>query len=287
MIVVPDRLADLPFVNVYYAGPRFWMLHKKTQQALVDRQSYISKHVCSMVIQGEQHIYSEDGQKLIIKAGQMAFIRKGLYTINDLLLADHQARGEAHFEAYLIYFDDAVLDRYIGVTNKPASLDFFRIDTPNYLLDFWESVENLKGSLPKTGTALFELKFQEFFTFLELAFPEMKAQLGGLIQPQVKGIKAFMEKNFDKPLTIEDYAFLTGRSPSTFRRSFKLKFGTTPRQWIIQKRMDKALDLLKNRSLEVSQVALEVGYENVSHFISAFKKIHGYTPGQHSSTLLS
>ena len=100
MIVVPDRLIDLPFVKVFYAGPRFWMLHKKTDQALIDRQSYISKHVCSMVVCGEQQIYTEQGQKITIKAGEMAFIRKGLYTINDLLAAEDQSNS---FEAYLIY----------------------------------------------------------------------------------------------------------------------------------------------------------------------------------------
>ena len=40
-----------------------------------------------------------------------------------------------------------------------------------------------------------------------------------------------MEKNFDKPLKIEDYAYLTGRSLSTFRRDFKSYFEITPQKW--------------------------------------------------------
>lgn len=287
MIVVPDRLASLAFVKVFYAGPQFWMLHKKTEEALVDRQSFISKHVCSMVVQGEQHIYTEEGQKITIKAGQMAFICKGLYTVNDLLISVKKGEQVPSFEAYLLYFDDAVIDQIgPGSVEEPA-MDFFRLESPAYLLDFWNGVEKLHDTFPNAGASLFELKLQEFFTFLHLVYPDIKSELAAIIRPQVKGIKTFMEKNFDKPLTIEDYAFLTGRSPSTFRRAFKLKFGTTPRQWIIQKRMDKALDLLKNRTIDVSQVALEVGYENVSHFISAFKKTHGYTPGQLSNTMLS
>ena len=39
-----------------------------------------------------------------------------------------------------------------------------------------------------------------------------------------------MERNFDKPLTIEDYAYLTGRSESTFRREFKIKYGVYPQE---------------------------------------------------------
>ena len=50
-----------------------------------------------------------------------------------------------------------------------------------------------------------------------------------------------MQKNFDKPLKIEDYAYLTGRSVSTFRRDFKASFSMTPQQWIKEQRLDKGI----------------------------------------------
>lgn len=91
-----------------------------------------------------------------------------------------------------------------------------------------------------------------------------------------------MEIHYDKPLTVEDYAYLTGRSESTFRREFKARFGIPPRQWIIRKRLEKAYELLESTNWEVAQVAEAVGYDNVSHFISAFKKEYQRTPRQKS-----
>ncbi|MBL4673950.1 MAG: helix-turn-helix transcriptional regulator, partial [Arenicella sp.] len=85
-------------------------------------------------------------------------------------------------------------------------------------------------------------------------------------------------ENYLSNLKISDYAILTGRSDSTFNRDFKRLFGTTPKKWLITKRLSKSHQLLCNTELNVTQVAIEVGYENVSHFIAAYKKTYGVTP---------
>jgi AraC-like DNA-binding protein len=95
-----------------------------------------------------------------------------------------------------------------------------------------------------------------------------------------KSLHDFMNSNFSKPLGIADYAYLTGRSLSSFRRDFITQFSISPKQWLIEKRLDKALLLLSNSHTNVSQVALEIGYENTSHFIKAFHKKYGIPPKQ-------
>ena len=89
-----------------------------------------------------------------------------------------------------------------------------------------------------------------------------------------------MDANFAKPLSIEDYAYLTGRSLSSFRRDFIDHYGISPKQWLIDKRLEKARDLLEKNNTTVSQIALEVGYENFSHFVKAFHKKYGIPPKQ-------
>ena len=102
--------------------------------------------------------------------------------------------------------------------------------------------------------------------------------LHALRMKEKRNIKRFMEDNFDKPLKIEDYAYLTGRSLSTFHRDFKRQFSAGPKQWLIQKRLEKSTALLSNQS--VTQVAYAIGYENVSHFIKAFQQRYGISPKQ-------
>jgi AraC-like DNA-binding protein len=65
-----------------------------------------------------------------------------------------------------------------------------------------------------------------------------------------------MEKNYDKPLKMEDYAYLTGRSLSTFRRDFKAYYDLTPRQWIKEKRLEKAVQLFQEKEKSVTDVFL-------------------------------
>ena len=90
-----------------------------------------------------------------------------------------------------------------------------------------------------------------------------------------------MENNFDKPLKMEDYAYLTGRSVTTFRRDFKNHFDITPQKWIKTKRMERAMTILNEQNISVTELAFEVGYENISYFIQAFKSQYGLSPKQY------
>ncbi|WP_246050522.1 helix-turn-helix domain-containing protein [Leptospira langatensis] len=89
-----------------------------------------------------------------------------------------------------------------------------------------------------------------------------------------------MEKNFDKRLSIEDYSILTGRSISSFQRDFKKIYGLSPKKWLTIQRMKKAKELLENGGASVTDVALSIGYENISHFIRAFQEQYEVTPGE-------
>ena len=90
-----------------------------------------------------------------------------------------------------------------------------------------------------------------------------------------------MLANYTKPLGIEDYAYLTGRSLSSFRRDFKSRFGVSPKQWLIDNRLEKAKEILQaDGKATIIGVALQVGYENIPHFIKAFHRKFEITPKQ-------
>ena len=92
------------------------------------------------------------------------------------------------------------------------------------------------------------------------------------IGKQKRDIELLMLEHYDKNLTIADFADLSGRSLSTFNREFKLRHNKTPKQWLIEKKIFKAKELLDEG------FSVEVGYHNVSHFIKAYKSIYGKTP---------
>ena len=81
-----------------------------------------------------------------------------------------------------------------------------------------------------------------------------------------------MEANFRYNLSLEDYAKLCHRSLSSFKRDFQNHFQEAPGRWLLRKRLDYAASLLHNSNMNVSEVAFESGFENVSHFSRAFKE---------------
>ena len=278
MITIPDRLLSDPFVTVFHRSPGAVMLKKQLNQSLPERSSYLAKHAFTWVTEGEQHIRAYDGETITLRAGDMGALRRGLYTVTDLV-AD-----QGHFTAFLLFLDDEQLARGFpppGDDTPSYAAAFFRWSPPAYLSTFWRSVEELRATLP-TPSTLFEMKVHELLTVL--AAGEARRQLVNRVSSwnsaPVSNLRQFMEENYDKGLTVEDYAYLTGRSESTFRRDFKNRFGTTPRQWIIRRRLERAHHLLNTTDWEVTQVAEAVGYDNVSHFISAFKRKYQRTPRQ-------
>ena len=88
----------------------------------------------------------------------------------------------------------------------------------------------------------------------------------------------FMEKNYAYDLTIEDIAHYTGRSLAAFKRDFRKISDLPPQKWLIEKRLKVAQEKLLHEKKKVSEVYLEVGFKNLSHFSTAYKKKFGYSP---------
>ena len=277
MITLPDRLYQESFVDLFYRSPTTVMPKKHVSESLPERTSYVARHVITMVTSGEQRIRAYDGETITLRAGDLGAIRRGLYTVTDLV------SDQLGFTAYLLFFDDEQLTKAFPVTaaSNLTSVPFYQCKSPTYLPTFWQSVAALHPMLSR-HPSLATIKIDEFFAVLQASEigPALAEQLATWANPTPRSLRRFMEENYDKALTIEDYAYLTGRSESSFRRDFKARFGTTPRQWIIRRRLEKAERLLTDTDWEVTQVAEAVGYDNVSHFISAFKKQYQRTPGQ-------
>lgn len=89
-----------------------------------------------------------------------------------------------------------------------------------------------------------------------------------------------MLNNFQYNLKIEEFAKLSGRSLSKFKRDFKDVYNTTPSRWLKAKRLEYAQILLQKGELNINQICLESGFKNCSHFIQSFKERYDQTPQQ-------
>lgn len=88
----------------------------------------------------------------------------------------------------------------------------------------------------------------------------------------------YFSENYDKNINIADICRDFGISLSSFNKLMIKRFGVSPRQYLINFRMSKAKELLKNTDNSVESVARFVGYEYCGHFCNEFKKKVGLTP---------
>jgi YesN/AraC family two-component response regulator len=102
---------------------------------------------------------------------------------------------------------------------------------------------------------------------------------------KITAAREFIERNFEKELTLHDVAGQVFLSPKYFSRIFQEKTGTTFNAFRVGLRIQKAKQLLKKRDLTVSQVASMVGYETPDAFMKVFKKVTGTRPSEYRGTI--
>ena len=73
---------------------------------------------------------------------------------------------------------------------------------------------------------------------------------------------------------------MLGLSEAYIHRLFHREVGKTFRKHLLEERMIRAADLVKQRARPIKQVALECGYSDISNFYRDFRKVHGTTPRQ-------
>ncbi|HYQ97756.1 MAG TPA: AraC family transcriptional regulator, partial [Candidatus Nitrosocosmicus sp.] len=135
----------------------------------------------------------------------------------------------------------------------------------------------------KPAETLLTLKLKELIVSVLLGGRncELASYFQSLLKTDAPVLSQIMEANFSYNLALEDFARLSHHSLSTFKRDFRKYYNQSPGKWLLQKRLDYSAVLLKNPALNVSQVALDCGFEDLSHFSRAFKEKFGTSPAHY------
>ena len=126
--------------------------------------------------------------------------------------------------------------------------------------------------------ALINLKLKEAVLLLLKINPGMKDILFDFGEPGKMDLEAFMNRNFHFNVGLSRFAYLTGRSLATFKRDFEKLFHCTPSRWLQQRRLQEAHYLIREKGKTASDIYLDLGFEDLSHFSFAFKKQYGMAP---------
>ena len=96
----------------------------------------------------------------------------------------------------------------------------------------------------------------------------------------------YINDNLSEDLTLGEIADAARLNPFYFSRIFRQSTGTSPHQYVLQRRVERAKRLLLDRRLSLVEVALVVGFQNQSHFTALFHRLTGVTPKTYREGLL-
>ena len=96
---------------------------------------------------------------------------------------------------------------------------------------------------------------------------------------RVERVRMILKERLESPPSLDELGRIVGCSPFYLSRLFSQEAGLTIQQYLRQVRMERAAELLRTGRCNVTEAALEVGYNSLSHFSSAFHETFGCCPG--------
>jgi len=167
--------------------------------------------------------------------------------------------------------------RFGEIEFKPR-LFFYDRDLRETALKFKSQVEN-PGSMPRLyAEALGIVLTHELVRINSGAARREPVNRGGLAPWQQKRVAAYIEERVANDIPLATLAELARLSPYHFCRSFKRTFGMPPHRYHAIRRIERAKQLLADRQLSVTTIALDVGFSDTSRFSAAFHRLTGQTP---------
>lgn len=241
----------------------------------ISPEHFIAEHFFVYTIKGTMNLF-DGNEHRALQAGDGCIARK------NRLGRIHHVRENDELEKVIIALDEEFL-RSFQEKHKLTVTKFKPVNTfiqlkQHFLLPYY--IDSLQPYY-KHGNLLApfgEVKREELLLILLKSQPELAGLFFDYGIPGKINIEEFMSRNYQFNISIERFAFLTGRSLSAFKRDFKQAFNETPGRWLVLKRLQEAHFLLEKKHKKPSEIYLELGFETLSHFSYAFKAHFGFTP---------
>lgn len=248
-------VTQIQVVYEYYNPPKDWKRD----------WSFFPVSKILFVIDGEASFWI-DGKEIKASKNNIYFVPFGS--------AFHSCSRGVRFHYISVQF-------FVDNSNPNAMLQTsYKCSNPNHMLNLFRQMNREwerrnAASILKVKSILYDILFeilQEQLTNQNRSEKYYKIQ---------DGLNYMEEHFFDSNLNIEKIAEASGISSVHFRNLFKEIFETSPTKYIIEIRLQKAIDLLMFSDLPVYKISETIGYENVNYFNRIFKKHMLFTPIQY------
>lgn len=236
----------------------------------------IFDHTFMYVIKGTVYLY--DGSVTeTFRSGNYGLARK-----NRLARFKKEKEGD-ELEKVFVFFDEEFLKAFqekhkILHTRFTRQNTFIKLETTDLLPNFINSLLPYYKGGGIIEDRFKEIKREELLLILLQSQPDLAGIFFDYGSPEKLNLEEFMNRNYKFNVSVDRFAYLTGRSISAFKRDFKEIFNETPSRWLVQRRLQEAYFLIGQKGNRPSDIYLDLGFETLSHFSFAFKKQFSMTP---------
>ena len=240
-------------------------------------EQFVPYHSLAFQFSGETRIQHQNG-RLVLKKNQLLLAQK-----NQLIKSIKIPPSDKVYKSISVILTDTALQKYaadnsIHENKKYSGEKILLLKADAFVKTYFESLLPYVEQFEKISKRLSAIKTNEAIELLLHLKPSLKSLLFDFSEPHKIDLEKFMLINFHYNVPIEHFAKLTGRSLAAFKRDFDSVFKTSPRKWLQEKRLKEAYNLIKQKKQKPTEIYLELGFENLSHFYTSFKQKFGITP---------
>ncbi|MDD2363122.1 MAG: AraC family transcriptional regulator [Oscillospiraceae bacterium] len=207
--------------------------------------------------------------------------------------------GENRFHHIVIHFDPSFI--WNSLSND---LDY------NFLLVFFERGPNFSNRLDRDNPAtaciyalildileefnsrrlcyelIIKIKLQTIFTEILRNYDyidrhKVVKPLSGDDILNLNTVMRYIDSHLDSDISLKELADIIHISPAYFSTLFKRFNGVSPIEYIINRRVQRAIELIKTTSMSLTEIAISCGFNNGTNFYKAFNKVTGRTPASY------
>jgi AraC family transcriptional regulator len=102
----------------------------------------------------------------------------------------------------------------------------------------------------------------------------------GLVKWRLRRVESLIDADVSEPLSLADLARCAGLSRMHFAAQFRTATGMRPHEYVVHRRIQRALEILRTSTMPLAEVALAVGFQTQAHFTTVFRRLISETPGR-------
>ena len=219
----------------------------------------------------------------------------GIAVGKSLILKAYPNKENQHYQILIIHINRAFVAKAFGnkfpdintASENDFSKDMFTgkpcVISKNYVDGIMQYFYNQHV----VSEEILEIKVKEILLLLlsSRKAKEVAVLLEHFVNKRTAGFKEVIETHVLSEISLDELAQLCNMSLSTFKRHFKKIYGTTPNEYLFDKRLENSKKLLATSEHSIDDIALLSGFKTTAHFSRKFKEKYAIPPSQYKLTL--